>query len=222
MGCVVLFLTDKLADNYLYWPSFRDQFCSFVFTLSNLYFVGCVYVDGFSPSWNKCNINSMHWPLAYFGAALPLFIRLVQSIKRYADSRLLTHLINVSSSVASSHRQSSKCADPCHREGNMELELLHISFSSCGGTIVSFNDHQGVTLKSWCIFPVRNKSRSYICTIYPNWNHLLCICTYMGMFRLLSNSTSLMDCFSIGSSYGLVRPTDTFDIPSASPGTCVL
>ncbi|TFK38118.1 EXS-domain-containing protein [Crucibulum laeve] len=71
-----------------------DQFCSLIFTLSNLYLFACVYADGFSPNWRKCGSSSPHWPVAFTLAALPLFVRLVQSIKRYADSKLITHLIN--------------------------------------------------------------------------------------------------------------------------------
>ncbi|PPQ97841.1 LOW QUALITY PROTEIN: hypothetical protein CVT26_012937 [Gymnopilus dilepis] len=71
-----------------------DQFCSLVFTLSNLYFFVCVYVDGFSPNWSKCGAPSPAWPIGFSLAALPLLIRVVQSLKRYADSKLITHLIN--------------------------------------------------------------------------------------------------------------------------------
>lgn len=35
------------------------------------------------------------WGIAFLLAALPLLVRLVQSIKRYVDSGLITHLINV-------------------------------------------------------------------------------------------------------------------------------
>ncbi|TFK19881.1 EXS-domain-containing protein [Coprinopsis marcescibilis] len=71
-----------------------DQFCSLMFTLSNIYFVGCAYADGFSSDWRKCGSASNLWPVAYVLAVLPYFIRLVQSVKRYSDSGLVTHLIN--------------------------------------------------------------------------------------------------------------------------------
>ena len=35
------------------------------------------------------------WGIAVLLAALPLLVRLVQSVKRFADSGLVTHLINV-------------------------------------------------------------------------------------------------------------------------------
>ncbi|KAJ7666139.1 EXS-domain-containing protein [Mycena polygramma] len=71
-----------------------DQFCSLVFTLSNLDLVVCLYVDGFSSSWRKCSSSSKLWPLSSTLAILPFLVRLIQSIKRYADSGLNTHLIN--------------------------------------------------------------------------------------------------------------------------------
>ncbi|KZT23700.1 EXS-domain-containing protein [Neolentinus lepideus HHB14362 ss-1] len=70
-----------------------DQFCSLVFTLSNLYFVVCVYVRGFENPWGRC-AASKNFGIPLVLAALPLFVRFVQSVKRWFDSRLVTHLIN--------------------------------------------------------------------------------------------------------------------------------
>ncbi|KAI0760360.1 EXS-domain-containing protein [Fomes fomentarius] len=72
-----------------------DQFCSLIFTLSNLYFVGCVYATGIDSNWRRCTTNAgPRWGVAFLLASLPLLARLVQSIKRYVDSGLTTHLIN--------------------------------------------------------------------------------------------------------------------------------
>ncbi|TFK72108.1 EXS-domain-containing protein, partial [Pluteus cervinus] len=71
-----------------------DQFCSLIFPLSNSYLLICAYTNGFDENWHKCGSSTRYWPLAFVLAALPLFIRLVQSIKRYYDSKLVTHLIN--------------------------------------------------------------------------------------------------------------------------------
>ncbi|THU92838.1 EXS-domain-containing protein [Dendrothele bispora CBS 962.96] len=70
-----------------------DQFCSLVFTLSNLSQFVCSYVRGFD-NWRQCGSTSSIWPVAFTLALLPFLIRLVQSIRRYADTRLDTHLIN--------------------------------------------------------------------------------------------------------------------------------
>ncbi|KAF9525090.1 EXS family-domain-containing protein, partial [Crepidotus variabilis] len=71
-----------------------DQLCSLSFTLSNLYPFACVYARGFPTSVGQCGTGGSRWGVAYVLAALPLFIRLVQSIRRYTDSKLVTHLIN--------------------------------------------------------------------------------------------------------------------------------
>ncbi|KAK7463123.1 Xenotropic and polytropic retrovirus receptor 1 [Stygiomarasmius scandens] len=70
-----------------------DQFCSLVFTLSNLSQFVCSYVRGFE-NWRQCGATSSIWPVAFALALLPFLIRLIQSIRRYADTRLVTHLIN--------------------------------------------------------------------------------------------------------------------------------
>ncbi|KAJ7683000.1 EXS-domain-containing protein [Mycena rosella] len=71
-----------------------DQFCSLVFTLSNLYLVVCLYVEGFNSNWRECGSVSRFWPLSFFLAVLPFLMRLIQSLKRHVDSKLNTHLIN--------------------------------------------------------------------------------------------------------------------------------
>ncbi|KAI0763435.1 EXS-domain-containing protein [Trametes elegans] len=72
-----------------------DQFCSLVFTLSHLYFVGCVYATGLDSGWRRCTTNpGPKWGVPFLLASLPLLVRLVQSVKRWVDSRLITHLIN--------------------------------------------------------------------------------------------------------------------------------
>lgn len=77
-------------------PFSRDQFCSLVFTLQNFFFIGCIYVDGFSPNWrHQCGLASKYWPAPFVLAILPFVLRLVQSVKRWYDSGLVTHLINV-------------------------------------------------------------------------------------------------------------------------------
>ncbi|KAF8186995.1 EXS family-domain-containing protein [Mycena galopus ATCC 62051] len=71
-----------------------DQFCSLVFPLSNITLIGCVYSRGLNPEWRTCGSASNLWPLAFVLGTLPFLVRLVQSFRRYADSKLPTHLIN--------------------------------------------------------------------------------------------------------------------------------
>ena len=97
LGCVLhSIIAWKMAvfDEQL----FSDQFCSLVFSLSNIYFLCCVYADGygFDSDWRKkCASSSPRWPVPFVLTVLPLIVRLVQSIRRYVDSKLTTHLINV-------------------------------------------------------------------------------------------------------------------------------
>ncbi|KAF5356935.1 hypothetical protein D9756_006619 [Leucocoprinus leucothites] len=48
-----------------------DQFCSLVFTLSNLYMFVCVYANGYQEDWNACASRSSAWPAAFVLASLP-------------------------------------------------------------------------------------------------------------------------------------------------------
>ncbi|KAJ7512759.1 EXS-domain-containing protein [Mycena galericulata] len=71
-----------------------DQFCSLVFTLSNLYLVVCLYAEGYNSKWRQCGSASRFWPLAFVLGVLPFLVRLIQSVKRYVDSGLNTHMVN--------------------------------------------------------------------------------------------------------------------------------
>ncbi|KAJ7598997.1 EXS-domain-containing protein [Mycena floridula] len=71
-----------------------DQYCSFVFTLSQLPLLVCSYANGFEGSLKKCGSSARFWPVMFLLATLPFFVRVVQSIKRYVDSGLSTHLVN--------------------------------------------------------------------------------------------------------------------------------
>ncbi|KAG9046374.1 hypothetical protein FS837_004550 [Tulasnella sp. UAMH 9824] len=70
-----------------------DQLCSMVYTLSRLYFMGCVYSKGWSNATAQCNMGR-NWIAGVLLASLPSLIRLIQCIKRYADSKNYIHLIN--------------------------------------------------------------------------------------------------------------------------------
>ncbi|KAK7034489.1 Xenotropic and polytropic retrovirus receptor 1 [Paramarasmius palmivorus] len=89
--CRLLISGVKRVEFADFWMG--DQFCSLVFTLSNLYLFACAYASDFE-NWRKCGSTNKHWPVAFVLAILPFLVRLVQSIRRYADSKLTTHLIN--------------------------------------------------------------------------------------------------------------------------------
>jgi len=73
----------------------RDQLCSLAFPLGNIYFVACSYARGFrSNPFHECSKPAL-WGVPFLLATLPLVARFGQSIRRYWDSGLITHLINV-------------------------------------------------------------------------------------------------------------------------------
>ncbi|KAF8220925.1 EXS-domain-containing protein [Tricholoma matsutake] len=80
------------------WHIEVDQFCSFIFTFSNFYFIGCVYANGslksLDPNWETCSSITQRWPAVFTLASLPLLFRLLQSIRRFVDSKHVMHLIN--------------------------------------------------------------------------------------------------------------------------------
>ncbi|KAI9458648.1 EXS-domain-containing protein [Lactarius psammicola] len=74
----------------------RDQLCSLTFSLGGIYFVGCSYAVGFhSDQFERC-IKPASWGLPLLFGVLPLVARFFQSIRRWWDSSLVTHLINAS------------------------------------------------------------------------------------------------------------------------------
>lgn len=81
-----------------------DQFCSLTYSLANFYFVGCFYSRYFpyaphsngsstSEAWTTCGTQE-NWGSYFVLAMIPFAVRLVQSLRRYKDSKLPTHLIN--------------------------------------------------------------------------------------------------------------------------------
>lgn len=76
-------------------PSISDQLCSFTFTMSNIPVFACVYSVGFNDEWDKCGSTSPLWPVQCVAACLPLLARLIQSLRRYFESGLQSHLVNV-------------------------------------------------------------------------------------------------------------------------------
>ncbi|KIM22136.1 hypothetical protein M408DRAFT_18233 [Serendipita vermifera MAFF 305830] len=69
-----------------------DQYCSMVYTLTNIYFMGCLYKSNFTMPWGKCELPL--WEFPWLLASIPSFIRLVQCVRRYADSGQHLHLVN--------------------------------------------------------------------------------------------------------------------------------
>ncbi|QRW04806.1 xenotropic and polytropic retrovirus receptor 1 [Ceratobasidium sp. AG-Ba] len=70
-----------------------DQLCSMVYTMGNLYFLVCAYTDHWHHIQQRCQLGP-HWSIPIVLSGLPSFIRLVQCIRRYIDSKNHIHLVN--------------------------------------------------------------------------------------------------------------------------------
>ena len=77
-----------------YFFFIRDQLCSQTFALSNLYFFGCAYSEHWDDVWDKCS-STQNWGAPFIISVIPFACRGLQSIRRYADTGLVTHLVNV-------------------------------------------------------------------------------------------------------------------------------
>ncbi|CCA74266.1 related to putative phosphate transporter 1 [Serendipita indica DSM 11827] len=69
-----------------------DQYCSMVYTLTSLYWMGCLYGSHWTLPWGQCELPS--WGVPWLLATLPSWIRLVQCVRRYFDSWQYLHLVN--------------------------------------------------------------------------------------------------------------------------------
>ncbi|EIW72108.1 hypothetical protein TREMEDRAFT_70627 [Tremella mesenterica DSM 1558] len=70
-----------------------DELNSLVFTMQDIYFLGCAYSRHWPPDvLNVCPV-SKNWPSAIL-ICIPALSRLIQCLKRYHDSKLRIHLIN--------------------------------------------------------------------------------------------------------------------------------
>ena len=65
-----------------------------VYTISSLYGIGCAYRYKWEHPLEKCT-GGNQWILLFVLSVIPYLIRLIQCVKRYADSGLVHHLVNV-------------------------------------------------------------------------------------------------------------------------------
>ena len=120
-----------------------DQMCSLTFTMANLYSIGCLYTHRPENSWG-CIAGTSHtgaWAIPFVLAVTPIFMRAVQCVRRYAESRALTQLINVSRRILQATSCEfftvTKTSDfPFHRPVNIHPEFSATYFCSTGGTMV--------------------------------------------------------------------------------------
>ncbi|KAG8819078.1 hypothetical protein FRC19_010139 [Serendipita sp. 401] len=69
-----------------------DQYCSMVYSLTSLYWMGCLYGSHWTLPWGRCELPL--WVFPWLLATLPSWIRFIQCIRRYADSWQMLHLVN--------------------------------------------------------------------------------------------------------------------------------
>ena len=63
------------------------------YSLTHFYLVGCLYSGGWQDQTASCNLQK-NWISGILLASIPLLIRFIQCLKRYADSKNYIHLIN--------------------------------------------------------------------------------------------------------------------------------
>ncbi|KAG6377203.1 EXS family-domain-containing protein [Boletus reticuloceps] len=124
-----------------------DQFCSLVYPLCSLFFVGCFYTrynllsSAHDPraqeAMNSCGITQ-NWGWYYFLGMLPFLVRVVQSVRRYRDSKLVGQLVNVGIYIGlmlvkvlssfASRRSSIRCM---RLSGHVPLLPYHLTVTTC-------------------------------------------------------------------------------------------
>lgn len=177
----------------------------------------CAYAHKFQPTvWETCGTQSQKgWVVAFVLAMLPLLARLIQSVRRYADSKLVTHLINVSRHclhdiIILSYYKNSLIIWFSGREVRLRHHLLFLLLSLAASWCVTISSEEvyiyhtmklGVTDRGgsfvlWCLFGA-------VYSIYA--------CTWVGLVLILQK------CFlnsAIGFPHGLVVFQTSFEIPS--------
>ncbi|KAG8991558.1 hypothetical protein FRB94_012433 [Tulasnella sp. JGI-2019a] len=93
------FTTVEFAD---FWMG--DQLCSMAFSLGHLYFLACPHATNWDSPMARCNL-AKNWIAGILLTLLPSFIRLIQCIKRYVDSKNYLHLVNCGKYTSSCTKQ---------------------------------------------------------------------------------------------------------------------
>ena len=100
-----------------------------VYTISSLYTIGCAYRYEWEHPLEECT-RGTQWIIIFVFSALPSLIRLIQCIKRYADSGVVHHLVNVGSGVLAPWYERLTRS---YREENIQLALYIICYIYTGG-----------------------------------------------------------------------------------------
>ncbi|KAJ7485255.1 EXS-domain-containing protein [Mycena latifolia] len=170
-----------------------DQFCSLVFTFSNLTLIGCVYSRGLDAEWRQCGNVSRFWPLAFVLAVLPFLVRLIQSIKRYVDSKLTTHLINAGKYGA-----------------GIVSYLFYFIWRHRGG-------HYDSTFALWCLFNAFSTTYALVWDFLMDWSILRLHSRHFLLRRELVYTNHILLYYFAIVTNTLIRFLWIFYIPSHGP-----
>ena len=100
-----------------------------VYTISNLYGIGCAYRYKWQDPLERCT-GGNQWIVLFVLSVLPYLIRLIQCVKRYTDSGVVHHLVNVGDyMLATWHGRLIRG----YREENIRLVLYIIASIYTGG-----------------------------------------------------------------------------------------
>lgn len=180
----------SLADFWL-----GDQFCSLAFSLASLWTLGCsIHNDWRLGSSQKCGVTH-HWRGPLLLSCLPSFIRFLQCMKRYTDSRLGVHMINVRFIT-----QSLTCSSDVrtHRAENIYRVCCTIFSIISGGTMARKLE----TNSSYCFASVDRSCRFTHRLGYSHCFYLSIVqvpearccpprtCSWIGPFFIRRRSTS--------------------------------
>ena len=114
-----------------------DQFCSLSFSLASLWTLGCSLHNHWAPdSYTRCGLGN-HWQTPFVLSSLPSIIRFLQCVKRYSDSGLYMHMINVSLTPTNRYCLLVYSSNiHIHRPENIYPVCCTTSSIICGDTVV--------------------------------------------------------------------------------------
>ncbi|CAE6435535.1 unnamed protein product [Rhizoctonia solani] len=143
-----------------------DQLCSLVYTMSNLYFLICAYVDQWERIEARCQLEQ-HWTVPLVLSTIPFIIRFVQCVRRYFDSKHGHHLVNAAKYVASIVYYVTYYV---WRYNDMEYDL-HLAIFILFATISSvFGAYWDYTM-DWSVLKVQGIKYKFLRKelAYPGW-----------------------------------------------------
>lgn len=145
-----------------------DQLCSLVFTMGNLYFLICAYADSWHHIEERCQLGP-HWTIPLVLSVLPSFIRLVQCIRRWVDSKNQIHLVNggkYTAGIVSYVAYYGWRHFGSHRDFRMGVWILFATINSC------YTTYWDLTM-DWSLLQVKGVQYKFLRKELAYSNHIL-------------------------------------------------